>query len=159
MLKPHEFTAGWLENAAHMTFVLPRTSYEQRALVLSIDSKPHALLLEGDERTLHHVAACREEASWGGVLIPSVEIEIDPTSVYIDGSYPPLGALVRLGTCLSVQTRFLGRNPGFGSAAFQLLDNLPLCEGSERASFTRWSIVLGEGQAKRVLHQVDVARE
>lgn len=159
MLKANEFVVGNLEDAVPMTFVMPRTSYEQRALILSVDDKPHALLLEGENRIRHHLVNVRDESSWSGVLIAHVEIEIDPLSVFVDGNYPPLGAVTRHGTVLSVQTRYLAANPAFVGGTIQLLNNLPAGEGNERASFTRWQIVLGEGLAKRVLHQVDVTPE
>lgn len=157
MLKPAELFVGSLEHAEPLTFVLPRASYEQRALVFMANDKKLGFMLDGDERVLHHVAECKNEDGWRGILVPNVEIEVDPDSVFdIEGHYPPKGSLVRLGEVLAVQTAYLGNRMAHQGGTMTLIAGLPACEANQRACFTKWQIVLGHGVAKRILHTVNV---
>jgi hypothetical protein len=157
MLKPSEITAGLLDHAAPMTLAFPQENYGQLALVFANGEKKYGFFLDGHEEYLHHMIALTDENDWNCALVPGVEIELDPNSSYNMASrYPPIGSLVRQGEDLAVQTSNVGsRLPHLGNA-FVIVSGLPKCAPNQKACFTRWQIVLGQGIEKRILHTVDV---
>ena len=157
MLKPHECIPGSIENAEPMTLVLPNTQYGERLLTFSAEGKKFALLLSGAADHIFRFVECNDSHAWRGLLVPNVAIELDADSLFNgDGYSPPLGSIVRRGASLSLQTvALVNRFHHFGGL-FDLLDGLPEGHPSVTVCFTKWQIVLGEGQEKRVLHSVDV---
>lgn len=157
-LKPSEIVIGPVSQANPLTFVLPRRSYEQRALIFDHDDKRFAFLLDGTGDLLHHICECNGQNDWNGVLVPGVDIEVDPDSLYDgDRSYPPRGALIRHDSVIGVQTNYIGGRFAHLGGVMTLMTGLSTCASQERACFTRWRIVLGEGENRRILHSVDVA--
>lgn len=156
-LKPSEFLVGPLVDAKPLTLVLPRTAYEHRALVFDHDAKRFGLLLSGNDDQLHHVSECSGSYEWNGLLVPGVDIEVDAESLHdSDQTYSPQGAIIRHGTVLAVQSNYVGDRYAQMGGPFSLLTGLSECAPRQRACFTRWRIVLGDGEGKRILHQVDV---
>lgn len=156
MLKPSECFPGYVENAEPLTLILPRTSYEEKALTFTADSKKFALFLSGGADQVFRFMERNGDHDWRGLLVPNVEIELDETSLFdVDGHYPPLGSLVRHGDKLSVQTIALGNRFSPYGGQFPIMSELPSISPTEKACFTKWQIVLGEGQEKRVLHSVN----
>lgn len=157
MLKPSEIFAGLLERAEPLSLVLPRSPYEQLTLVLNMGDRKVGLILDGGEELLHHFAEVQSQNDWSGVIIPGVEIELDLYSLFdVSGCYPPRGSMIREGNTLGVQTSVLGRRFAHQGGTIQVMDGLPACDINQRACFTKWRIVLGQGTDKRVLHAVDV---
>ncbi|WP_263588686.1 hypothetical protein [Sphingopyxis sp. GC21] len=157
MLRPSECFPGFVEHAEPLTLVLPRAKYEQRALTFTTEGKRFAMFLSGSDDQIFRFMECNGDHDWRGVLIPGIEIEIDEQSlVDTNGQHPPLGSLVRHADTLSVQTIFLGNRLSPYGRLFPLIADLPSSKSAEQACFTRWHIVLGGGQDKRVLHTVDV---
>lgn len=157
MLKPSEFSVGHLEDAEPLTLLLPSTSYNQRALSFALDGKKMALFLDGPKDVQYYITECEYAEGMRGMLIPNVGIELDPESICdIDGQHPRRGSLVRYADMLSVQAAFLGNNMSHFGGPRALLSGLPKCDVSQRACFSKWQIVLGQGDDKRVLHTVDV---
>lgn len=160
MLKPSELYAGTVVDAQPMTLVLPRDQYEFRALVFEMNNIKLGLLLsgrgDGGFDSTYHIVNCRNENDWNGVLIPGVEIELDPSSLTnAGGHYPPKGSLIREKDVLAVQTAYLDSQLAH-QRPLPIVSGLPVCAINQRACFTKWQIVLGQGLEKRVLHTVDV---
>lgn len=157
MLKPSEFFVGSVEHAVNLTLILPCKKYDNTALIFFADGKKYALFLDGEERIRYHFVDCETEGQVGSILVPDMEIEIDPASaVDGDSSRVPRGSLVRQADGLAVLTTFLGRSMGYNIGPMTLITDLPKGDSSSRSFFTRWQIVLGQGHDKRVLHSVDV---
>lgn len=156
MLKPSECFAGHYENAEPFTLILPRNRYEQRALTFVAEGKKFAMFLDGSPDHVFRFIECNGDHDWRGLFVPNVKIELDEKSLFdVESHYPPLGSLVRHGDKLSVQSAFLGGRMSLYGQLFVLLSELPTISQTEKACFTKWQIVLGEGEEKRVLHSVD----
>jgi hypothetical protein len=125
-------------------------------LVTHASGSPYAIFLTGQ----HQFAGfeCSGSDSWKGVLIPNVSIEIDEGSIFDARDIrPPLGALVREHTQLSMVTR---TNVGFWDLVkTHLIGDLPPCRQDMAAGFAKWQIILGEGTKKRELKHVEVAMQ
>ena len=158
MLKPSECFAGPISSATGMTFVLPRSDYEHLVLIVKCDEKLHAICLD-DARGFNKFVAfeCESNDRWRGLLIPNVEIELDETSLCdADNSFAPIGTFTRKGDRLVFNGSHIGERSGWENPV-TAMNGLPLCADHLTACFKRWQIVLGSGDAKRVLHRVDVS--
>lgn len=151
MLSPEEFIVGTFANAKAGSLVLPRTKYETPALVCEGDGKPVAVLLDGDHAFISFPSGQADQ--WGGLIVPDVRIEIDESSLYDpDRNIPKIGTVVRREATLVVNTK---AENNFGRVARVVIKSgLPDCGGS--AAFTRWQVVLGRGDEKRVLHKINL---
>lgn len=139
-----------------MTLVLPRTIYEYRSLLLHTEGKPICVCLDDYPQLGQFLAfACEANEQWTGLHIPGVRIELDETSLYDSQGYVlPLGAMVRFDDRLLLQARFEGHILGMSNGVV-IYSGLPPCAPQQSACFLKWQIVLGEGDAKRVLATVD----
>ena len=101
MLSPSEFTVGKIGNAKPLSLILPTSKYEETLLVGQLDDLPTAVFLSGQHKSMFFKTEGNE--SWGGLIIPSVRIEIDETS-FVDeySSEAPLLSVTsyRLGSTL-----------------------------------------------------------
>jgi hypothetical protein len=148
MLSPDEFTVGTFKTAKPGSLVLPRTKYEAFALICEGDGEPMAVLLAGDHAFQSFPSGGAD--NWKGVIVANVRVEIDETILY-DPEYNghALGVLVREATNLVVRSK---TERSFSrSVAIVIQSGLPPCEGS--AAFTKWQIVVGQGDQKHVLHK------
>lgn len=150
MLSPNEFTIGKIEDAKPLSLILPTSKYEETMLVGQSNKAAVAVFLTG-----HHKALFIESEgnkSWGGLIIPDVRIEIDETScVDAYNTDAPFLSVTRIDTRLVVA----GKSEGsFGrSTLITLHDNLTSA-GEYQAAFTKWQVVVGEGQNTRVVWSV-----
>ncbi len=159
MLKPSECFAGPISDAKTTSLILPRTQYEHRSLIVVADGKKHAVCLDGIDREMFMAFECESNEHWNGVHVPGIEFELDETSLTnIDGFFPPLGSMVRSDDKLFIHVRPDGQTMGRGGTRLPILSGLPKCAERSDACFTRWQIVLGEGEAKQELHLVDVSK-
>lgn len=158
MIDPSECFAAPISDAAKgtMTFVLPRTNFEYRCLVVREEDKAYAICLD----EVHQLGRffsfpCDENDKWHGLHIPNVRIELDETGLHDAQGYAiPLGSMVRTEDKLTLRVRKSGNyHSSVGSVT--LLEKLPTCPPHQTASFLKWSIVLGSGQDRRVLAKVD----
>jgi hypothetical protein len=147
MLSAREFTVGTFGDAQPLSLVLPRSKYEEIALIGWTEKGPTAIFLSGQ-----HAFQCFESAgnkNWRGLIVPGISVEVDETSLFDGGGF---GVAVRSDTRLAIA----GKNDrAFGAFYVTVHADLPPVH-NEQASFSRWQVVLGEGQAKRVLTKVDV---
>jgi hypothetical protein len=91
MLSAKEFVVGTLAEAVPGTLVLPRTKYESTFLV-GDRGGPIAMFLDGD----HQFASfpCKDSENWKGLLIPNVELIVDPESLFDpESDRTPLGCI------------------------------------------------------------------
>lgn len=151
MLSPEEFSVGDFKKAKPGSLVLPRTKYEALALICEGDGEPIAVFLAGNHAFQSFPSG--EADNWNGVVVPDVRVEIDETSLYDpDQNGHALGILVREETKLVVRSK---AEHSFGrSVPVVIQSGLPDCKGS--AAFTRWQVVIGQGDEKRILHRVDL---
>lgn len=156
MLDPSECLVSHIGAANQMTLVLPRSRYEHRCLIVMCDGKPFAVCLD-DVNQLGRFRAfqCDQNDAWNGLHIPGVRIELDETSLYdVDGYHVPLGSMVRSDDKLEIRVNMDG--PRYATCApLILLDGLPPSAPHISACFMKWQVVLGEGDDKRVLLQID----
>lgn len=154
MLAAGEFAVGTLAEAAPGTLVLPRTKYESTFLV-GDRGGPYAMFLDGD----HQFASfpCKDADNWKGLIIPNVELIVDPASLFNpDDERVPLGSVVRGGTYFAITAKS-GDRYGFQDAIrINLRDDLPKSPSNLKAGFLHWQLVLGSGQERRVLFEMDL---
>ncbi|WP_226781928.1 hypothetical protein [Oceaniglobus trochenteri] len=146
MLSPSEFTVGKVGAAKPLSLILPTSKYEETLLVGQLEDLPTAVFLSGQHKSMFFKTEGNE--SWGGLIIPSVRIEIDETS-FVDeySSEAPMLSVTRTDTKLVVAAR---SERSFGQVQITLHEGL-VSSGEAKAKFANWQIVLGEGQDKRVL--------
>lgn len=152
MLSASEFTVGTIGAATPLTLVVPRNTHEEVILIGRCSSGPAAIFL-GQSHQFQWFESTGNE-HWCGLLIPSVRIEVDVTSVF-DPSHlhPRLGTVVRKGTQLVAQAR--ASSIQSLSESIVLEDNLSPAS-ADGAGFLRWQVVLGSGREKRVLHDISI---
>lgn len=151
MLSPEEFTVGNVEDAPPGSIVLPRGKYESVVLICEGEEEPTAVVLWPQDG--FRFFAVKGTDRWGGVIVPDVRIEVDEASLYnpeVHGNHA--GVLVREGTKLTIRGT---AQHSFGrSLPITVRSGLP--EGEGGAAFTKWQVVIGYGDEKRVLHKVDL---
>lgn len=153
MLSANEFTVASLADAKPLSLLLPRNEYDATFLVGGPIDRPIALFL--GERHQYVSMECDEATNWFGLLIPSVRIEIDETSLFdVARISASPGTLVRTETQLKVSAI---REQGVRTAAPVILETNLSPATNLSVGFTRWRIVIGEGFDKRVLREVDAA--
>jgi hypothetical protein len=157
MLKPSECFSGTLADITRLSLVLPREKYERHFLIVPFADKMHVIFLgiaerfESFERT--------RDTPWSGLIVPNVEIELDETSASVfdaQSQYAPPGALVRVKDRLQIAAKFADRHHAMPGTQIPILAGLPPCSENSAVGFKRWKIVLGEGEAKRMLFTVDL---
>lgn len=158
MLRPEEFQAGDLATASvdSLTLVLPRSEYEQAALIGDAFNERYGVILDGD--LPFQAYAIKDDGPWSGMLIPHVRIEVDEKSAYNPAQRVEAGTIIREDDLLIVAA-VAGPHPQIGRPAMIAIGGgLPPCQKHERAGFRRWRIVLGTGYDTRELMSVDALR-
>lgn len=148
MLSVEEFTVGPYASAENLSLALPRNEYENYALIGRGDKGERAaVLLSGQFKSLF--LDCSElDSNWAGLIVPNVRIEVDNASLFDPGhNGRPLGAIIRRETRLVLVAKM---ERAFRPVFLTLQDGL-VTTGDWQAGFTKWQIVIGEEQSKRVL--------
>ncbi|TCN19811.1 hypothetical protein [Sinorhizobium americanum] len=149
MLSPNEFTVGTLGSAEPLSLILPRTKYEATMLVGYVDKAPAAVFLSGQFAFQYLLSTGNDNL--GGLIVPGVRVEVSESSVFDPNqTSAPFGAVIRTDTRLVIRAK--SEHAFGGSSSVTLHDELASA-GELYAAFTKWQIVIGEGQAKRVLWQ------
>lgn len=151
MLALREFTIGRLADAQSNSLLMPTSKHGRLLLVGTFEGQRWAAFVgEGDG--FRGMACMQHGSPWKGLIVPDLDIEIDPKSAMDARSQtPPLGALIRQGTQLGIHAMV---EDGFGAEVIVLVDGLP--QVKEEAAFLVWTIGLGHGSERRVLHSVSV---
>ena len=153
MLSLQEFTAGRLCDAKPMSLFMPSSKYDATTLVVGLDdSKLFAVVLEGSHAFKGF--DCTDNKAWRGMVVHPIGIEVDEKSLLdLDRYDAPTGCLIRKGDTFNI---IADTDEGFrGMQPWKLLAGLPSGEIDAKIGFTRWSVVIGNGQDKRVLFTVD----
>lgn len=153
MLSLQEFSAGRLGDAQPMSLFLPGSKTDATTLVVGLkDARLLAVVLEGTYA--FKAFDCTENSAWRGMIIHPITIEVDQKGLIdLDRFDVPLGCVIRKGSTLSVAAHDEG---GFRTARkLALVEGLSPGGGGLEIGFTRWSVVIGSGQDKRVLFTVD----
>ena len=156
MLSLQEFSAGRLCDAKPMSLFVPSSKYDATTLVVCLDDdKLFAVVLEGT----HAFKAfdCSDNKAWRGMIVQPVAIEVDEKSLLdLDRYDASSGCLTRKGDTLSIMAH---ADDGFrGMQPWRLVGGLPTGGDETKIGFTRWSVVIGSGQDKRILFTVDRPR-
>jgi hypothetical protein len=147
MLSPSEFTVGTFGSAAPLSLVLPRTRHEETVLIGHIDGAPTAVFLSGQFAS--HFFQSTGNHRWRGLIIPDVRIEVDETSLFDpDQNGAPLSSVIRTDTRLVIRAK---AEHALGQSTVITLHDELTSAGELRAGFTRWQVVIGGEQTKRVL--------
>lgn len=155
MLAAHEYSVGTLAEARPGTLVLPRTRYESTFIVGERADRAIAMFLDGDH--IYKSFPSAEGESWKGLLISEIELVVDPASLFDpDNEQAPFGAVVRGGKYLSVIAKS-GDRYGFHDAIrISLHGDLTAMASNLKVGFLHWQLVLGSGQDRRVLFEIDL---
>ena len=154
MLSPSDFSVGSFPEAEGLTLMLPRTQHEEPILIADASGVKVAIYL-GKHK--YDACPCGDSHGWNGLLIADVSIELDETSLFDPGrDDAPLGALVREGVSLNMIAKIIDNHHIQRAQPITIIAGLPPCRERESAGFTKWQIVLGEGEEKKVLFRVDV---
>lgn len=158
MLDAHEYYAGSLADAEASTLVIPRTKYEAHFLVGIFENERRAVFLSGEH--IYHSMPCEGTVNWQGVLIPKIQIVVDRQSL-IDPAQvsAPLGAIIRMADKLVLLAQVEARGMFSSVSPIEIESGLPACKNEQRAGFLRWKIVLGSGDDRRILYEVDAAEK
>lgn len=153
MLSASEFTVGSIGHATPLSLVLPRHEHEETILIAQCQSGPAAFFLSEGQRFKWFESSSNNH--WHGLIIPNVRIEVDETSVF-DPSRTEArpGTVIRHGTQLVVKAKSL---KAFGGLDPIILEDALEETSSESAGFSRWRVVIGTAEQKRILHTVIVA--
>lgn len=147
MLLAKEFTVGALSDAQFGSLILPRTKYEETFLVGKTDKGITAVVLSGQ-----YAFQCFQSSgntTWRGLIAPNVHIEVDETSL---SEAAGIGSIVRRDTYLTLSAK---ATQPFGVHVI-LEENLPPAHGMI-AAFSKWHVVLGEKEDRRLLFTVDLS--
>jgi hypothetical protein len=143
ILSPNECLAGYIGSVTNMTLAFPIGRHDES-------------FLEGESAFLSF--DCTGDASWRGLLVPNVDIELDATSVFDPGeSQEILGSAVRKGNTLSIVTK--QEKYVFGPRRMVIIGNLPEADGGLAAAFKTWSIKIGEANNRRTLKTIRVGQD
>jgi hypothetical protein len=154
MLSAQEFTVGSLQDAQPVSLILPRTEHEEIFLIGWTNNEPMAVVLSGQYR--FHSFKCAGAQSWRGLIVPNVRVEVDEKSVSDSNSVrSTIGSVIRQDTHL-----ILAAHPphSFRPVEIILENSLSPTAHALQAAFSRWQVVLGEKENKRVLTIIDVAK-
>jgi hypothetical protein len=150
MLAASEFSIGFIGSAEALTLVLPVEKYDQAFLIVPVADGPIAIFLSGEHQFLAFPSSGNE--SYKGILVPSVSVEMDVTSVDSSSFHCP-GAMVRRRDGLFMAARFDRMQE---AKLFAVSCDLVVCSRDLAAGFTRWQVTLGTGRDRRELWKVDL---
>jgi hypothetical protein len=150
MLAASEFSIGFIGSAEALTLVLPVEKYDQAFLIVPAADGPVAIFLSGEHQFLAFPSSGNE--SYKGILVPSVSVEMDVTSVDISSFHCP-GAMVRRRDGLFMAARFDRMQE---AKLFAVSRDLVVCSRDLAAGFTRWQVTLVTGRDRRELWKVDL---
>lgn len=120
----------------------------------SAAGSPIAICLDGDHRFWS--LPCTGNTAWKGIIVPNVRIELDETTLFdSEERYPPLGAMVRRGTELTIVAKG-DRDRHLGNAHFAMIVGLSPSREDMAAGFSRWNVVLPRGEERLVLKKIDI---
>jgi hypothetical protein len=156
MLAPADFSVGSFPEAEGLTLILPRTKYDEPILIADASGEKVAIYL-GKHK--YDACPCGDSHGWNGLLIPGVSIELDETSLF-DPNHDDalLGMVVREGTGLNIIAKIIDNHHIQRAQPITIVADLPPCRERQSAGFTKWQIVLGVGEEKKVLFRVDATR-
>lgn len=155
MLRPDEIAIGSFPQAEGLTLMLPREESDEPILISSVTEEKTAIYLG---RHKYFACPCGDSTSWKGILVPGISIELDLTSTFDPGrEWGPLGSLIREAETLDIVAEAVDNHSIKRRQHVGLLDGLPQSHPGYSAGFNRWQIVLGSGDAKRVLLSIDAS--
>jgi hypothetical protein len=155
VLKAKEYSVGTLADATAVALLLPRTNDEYAFLVgRTVSDKSAAIFLNGQHMFMSF--ECTNAKNWRGLLIENVYIEADETSLFdSDFNEAPFGSLIRSDTRLSIRTK---EQKVFFERSLVVLETGLAPTSDLSVGFSRWRIMIGEGQDKRVLREINAAK-
>ena len=142
MLSATEFTVGILADATPLSLMLPRMKHEATILIGQTENGPAAVFIGGQYN--FHFFECSDATNWKGLLIPNVRIEVDETTLF-DPDYLSayLGTVVRTDTRLDLSVK---AEHAHGRHSKVILETELPSTRDLKAGFSKWRIVIGEGQ-------------
>lgn len=155
MLSPEEFFVGRAGDAKGLTYALARSRYEHPLLISDVGDAHVGVVL--GEQWRFHAIQLKDATNWNGLLVPSVRVEVDESSVSdVEGFFIPAGTLVREADALSVVATADERFATGRHIRVPIAIGLATCTEGFRAAFPKWRIVVGEGRNTRVLREIDL---
>lgn len=153
MLSLDSVFVGYISDAEAWTLALRRGKHDDVHLMVPVDGKIFAVILEGSHR--FHTFDVEQNNARTGLLVPGIRLEVDPSAVLDPNENDvPLGALLRDGPHLKIST-VAGAHY---SQRRQIIiaSDLPTGKEAQAAAFYRWFVTIGAGTEKQTLHKVDV---
>ena len=155
MLSATQVFVGALADVTELTLLLPRSRYEQAAIIAPSDNKLFMIFLGPQHQ--FQAFECSGNTHWKGLLVPGIGIEVDEATVFdpkADGA--SLGAMVRSDTRLSLAA---DGEVNFGRARtlVPLVADLIACGDGQAAGFSKWQVTVGTGLDKQILHTMDLS--
>jgi hypothetical protein len=156
---PNEIWVGAISSLSEVALVLPRSSYEDTLLVTKEGDSCWATFLNPSSYQYHSFEILGDESDRKGLIVPDIKIELDQSSICDNSNNFKMGSMIRESDKLSIVTR---SSRPYGSSygrRIQILNNLKNCDERESAGYKKWRVILGEGERKRVLWDVDLDHE
>lgn len=152
MLTPEEFTAGGFDVAPVGSLILPRSKYDEVAIVGHFEEAKMAVFLSGQFR-FQSTTTTDAAANWSGLIIPNVRMEVDESTAFNPNEFGSiLGSVVRIENKLIINSSTNNNS----SRAFPITLVSKVSETTEcDVGFTSWQVVLGSGIEKRILIKID----
>lgn len=154
MLEGAEFFSGSLDDVNGLCLVMPRDEHEEFLLVVPGNPRT-AIYLDGRNKFQGFTYTSND--AWQGIIIPNVRIEVDVGSAFnADTGRAPYGAAIRRVDYLAVAAQIRSTDGFMNQIKVPVTSKLQPCAQGSAVGFHKWQIVLGEGQAKRVLKTFDL---
>lgn len=147
MLLPNEFVVGSIQSAKSLSLVLPAKMHDETMLVGHIEGRSVAVFLSGDYKSSSF--ECEKNDYWSGLVVKNVKIELDEKS-FVDARHVnvPLLSVIRTGEKLLITAKPM--QVFHSRMLITLHENLDN-SGVSEVAFSKWRVVIGEGENKRVL--------
>ncbi|AUX76487.1 hypothetical protein [Sinorhizobium fredii] len=150
MLSISEFAVGDVAEAAVCSLILPRSERQRPGLVGMVDDTPFFVFLSHE----HNYGACKKSVRLRnpGIVVPNVQIEVDERSI---GEYDPWQTRAGAFVIDDGKAGVLAGDPQTPGLARFVVNVLDVAKSEITAAFSRWQIVVGSAQDRRVLLTID----
>jgi hypothetical protein len=155
-LMPDEIWVGSTSSVSELAIVLPRREHEETLLISQEGDTSWTTFLDPGRHQYHSFQISNGGGGRKGLIVTGIKIELDQTSIFDPNREFKLGSMIRDKDRLSI----LAVDRSFNDERkIQILGGLRSCDDEESAGYTKWRIVLGEGDRQRVLCEIDLERQ
>lgn len=153
---PDEIWVGGTASVSELALVLPIRKHDETLLISSEEDVRWATFLDPGRQQYHSFQISGDGAGRKGLIVPGIKIEVDQTSIFDTNLEFKLGSIIRENDRISIVAQTYGAYGLTDERNVQLVDGLLDCDAGQSAGFKKWRVILGEGERKRVLWEIDL---